>query len=64
MNICEENSASRKKKNRITKQRTLGVQVILRKGVHKEGKHRGEKYAERSGYIGRTIVCHKEYYIH
>lgn len=65
MNICEENSASRKKKTRITKQGTMGVQEILRKGVHKEGKQDSiEWYAERGGYLGRTIVCHKESYIH
>jgi hypothetical protein len=64
MNMCEENSASRKKKNRITKQRTIEVQETLRKGVHKERNQTGEWYEERDGYLGRTIVCHKESYIH
>jgi hypothetical protein len=46
MNICEDNSASRKKKNRITKQRTMGVQEILRKGAHRERKQTEEWYAD------------------
>jgi flagellar biosynthesis GTPase FlhF len=53
---CEGNSAIWKKKTRITKQRTMWVQEIFRKGVHKAGEQTGKRYAGRGGYLGRTIV--------